>query len=428
MRTTTSESPSSTGSRIVRSTRPMRCRRGPILAAALVALGLLVAACGGSDSSDSTTATTETPATPVDFSERGPYPVGRTILQLPDRQVYVFYPADPATVADAPPLTGYSSLIGFPESVRGAIPPELVQEIPLDSYDQPVPSPEGPFPTIIYSHGAGDNAAFSSQHFEHMASWGFVTAAPEHIERDLAASTLNQTRQGDDVAVLRSTLALLGEQNTSGPLSGTMNLDQLAAEGLSAGGSAVLRFAQDPEVKTVIGRAPGYGVSIEVPESLQADAEARRAFVNEAIVSAYASTPPPDKPSMIIAGEVDETIPLANIERTFEWLAPPKRFAVIANGGHNAFTDLCAPIRAQGGLMQYSGELPAPDVLLKRAEDGCTPANIDPQLSYDLINQLTVAQLRNVFGIDAPAASASLERSYLDEQFPDTLARYEYVP
>jgi fermentation-respiration switch protein FrsA (DUF1100 family) len=396
--------------------------------ALLLVVTLVAAACGGSsDSSDNATATTA-PAAPANFSERGPYPVGRTILQLPDRQVYVFYPADPATVSEAPPITGYSSLIGFPEAVRGAIPRELVQEIPLDSYDQPAPSPEGPFPTIIYSHGAGDNAAFASQHFEHMASWGFVTAAPEHIERDLAASTLNQTRQGDDVAVLRSTLALLGEQNTSGPLAGTMNLDQLAAEGLSAGGGAVLRFAQDPEVKTVIGRAPGYGVSIEVPEALQADAEARRAFINEAVDSAYASTPPPDKPSMIIAGEVDETIPLTNIEKTFNWLAPPKRFAVIANGGHNAFTDLCAPIRAQGGLMQYSGKLPAPDALLKRAEDGCTPANIDPQVSYDLINQLTVAQLRNVFGIDAAVAAASLEQSYLDEQFPGALARYEYVP
>ncbi len=395
------------------------------MTAVVVVLAFAAGACGGSDTPASTTATTAA-AAPVNFSERGPYPVGRTILPLSDRQVYVFYPADPASVTTASKIDGYSSLIGFPEAVRGAIPPELVQQIPLDSYDQPAPSPKGPFPTIIYSHGAGDNAAFASQHYEHMASWGFVTAAPEHIERDLAASTLNQTRQGDDVGVLRSTLALLGEQNASGPLAGAMNLEQLAAEGLSAGGGAVLRFAQDPEVKTVIGRAPGSGVSIVVPEALQDDVEARRAFIDQAVTEAYATTPPPDKPSMIIAGEVDETIPLANIQRTFDWLAPPKRFAVIANGGHNAFTDLCAPIRAQGGLMQYSGKLPAPDALLERAEDGCTPANIDPQISYRLINQLTVAQLRNVFGIEAPQAAASLERSYLDQLFPGTLAQYEY--
>jgi dienelactone hydrolase len=403
-----------------------RRRRTAALVAAVVGLALVAGAC--SDSSDSSSPATTAPPAPVDFSQRGPYPVGRTILALPDRQVYVFYPADPAAVADAAPIDGYSSIIGFPESVRAVIPPEIVQDIPLDSYDQPAPSPEGPFPTIIYSHGAGDYAAFASQHFEHMASWGFVTASPEHIERDLAASTLGQTRQGDDVAVLRATLALLGEQNTSGPLAGAMNLDQLAAEGLSAGGSAVLRFAQDPEVKTVIGRAPGYGVSIDVPEAIRSDAEARRAFVDQAIDAAYAATPPPDKPSMIIAGEVDETIPLANIERTFAWLAPPKRFAVIAGGGHNAFTDLCAPIRAGGGLMQFSGRIPAPDALLARGEDGCTEANIDPQVAYDLIDQLTVAQLRNVFGIDAPQAAASLERAYLDELFPGALSAYEYVP
>jgi predicted dienelactone hydrolase len=125
---------------------------------------------------------------------------------------------------------------------------------------------------------------------------------------------------------------------------------------------------------------------------------------------------------------VDETIPLTDIEAAFEWLARPKRFAVIAGAGHNSFTDLCGPIRAQGGLMQYSGRLPVPDGLLRRGEDGCTPANIDPEVAYRLINQLTVAQLRDVFGIDAEVAAVSLEQDWLDELFPGALARYTYEP
>ena len=117
-----------------------------------------------------------------------------------------------------------------------------------------------------------------------------------------------------------------------------------------------------------------------------------------------------------------------SIRAISDWLKPPKRLAVLKGAGHNAFTDLCTPIRAQGGLLQYSGKLPAPDQLLRLGEDGCLPTNLDPELGYRLINHLTVAQLRNVFGIDAAQAQASLEQSYLDQEFPGTLARYTYAP
>jgi predicted dienelactone hydrolase len=423
MHTTTDPSSGATG---------RRDRRRTGLVALIIVLALTGAACSSSDDASTSgggdVTEPEAVVAPVDYSQRGPYPVGTTVLDLDDRRVYVFYPADPAATATADAVEGYSSSIGFPEDVLPLVPEELIQDIPLDAYRDPAPSPDGPFPTVIHSHGAGDHAAFASQHFEHMASWGFVTASPEHIERDLAASTLNRTVRGDDVAVLRATLGLLREQNEAGPLAGSMNLDQLAAAGLSAGGSAALRFAYDPEVVTVIGRAPAPGVSIEIPDDISADAEARRAYVADALPTAYATTPPPDKPSMLIAGEVDGTIPLANIEAAFDWLAPPKRFAVIAGAGHNSFTDLCGPIRAQGGLMQFSGRLPVPDGLLRRGEDGCTPADIDPEVAYRLIDQLTVAQLRDVFGIDAEVAAASLEQDWLDELFPGALARYTYEP
>lgn len=398
-------------------------RRGAVLVLAAVTVALLAAGCSSGD--DTTEAAS---VEPVDFSRRGPYEVGTTVLQLDEREVFVFYPADPEALGDAEPVTGYSSAVAFPADVLPLVPDQLIQDLPLDAYRDPAPSPDGPFPTIIYSHGGGDHAAFSSAHFEHMASWGFVTASPEHTERDLAASTLGSTVRADDVVVLRATLALLREQNATGPLAGSMDLDQLAAEGLSAGGSAALRFADDPEVDAVVGRAPTPGVRIEVPDDLADDAEARRAYYDQAVTEAYADTPPPDAPSLLIAGEVDEAVPLSSVERTFEWLAPPKRLAVIANAGHNSFTDVCAPVRAQGGLLQYAGQIPVPEDLLARGDDGCRPENIDPQVAYDVINQLTVAQLREVFDIDGEVATASLEASWLDELFPGALARYTYEP
>lgn len=396
-----------------RATRGRRFGAG--VAVLALALGLVAAACGG-DSSSSSTATT-TPVA-VDYSQPGPYPVGRTILDLGDRKVYVFYPADKGSLAGAQHLTGYSSGIAFPESLRAAVPKELIQDIPIDAYADAKPATDGPFPVIMHSHGFGGYAAYASRHFQHMASWGFVTVSPEFVERDLAASALNKVVRGGDVDVLRRTASFMKEQNASGPLAGTMNFDELAAEGHSAGGSAVFRYAYDPEVKTVIGQAPG------APVDVPTDAADRTA----ALATALAAQAPPDKPSMILAGEVDQTIPLPGVTQVFDWLKPPKRLAVLKGAGHNAFTDLCTPIRAQGGLMQYSGKLPAPDQLLRLGEDGCLPTNLDPEQGYELINHLTVAQLRNVFGIDAAQAQASLEQSYLDQEFPGTLARYTYTP
>nr|WP_283251081.1 hypothetical protein [Rhabdothermincola salaria] len=382
---------------------------------------VLLAACSSSSDDgggDGTTTTTVPAVEPVDFSGPGPYEVGTTTIDMGDRVAYVFYPADAAATAEAEVVDGYSSAVAFPEAVRAVMPEQFVQDIPLDAYRDVAPSPDGPFPVIIHSHGFGGYAAYASQHFEHMASWGFVTASPEHVERDLAASALGTVERGADVEVLRATYAELEEADAGGLLAGSMDLDQLAVEGHSAGGSAVMSFAADPEVKTVIGQAPGPGVDVD-PEAPDREA---------ALTAAYADATPPDKPSMILAGEVDATIPLTSVDLLFDWLAPPKRYAVLAAAGHNAFTDLCAPIRAQGGLTQFAGTLPVPDQLLELGEDGCTEGDLEPELGYRIIDHLTVAQLRDVFGIDAEVAAASLEQAWLEELFPGALARYEYVP
>ena len=97
------------------------------------------------------------------------------------------------------------------------------------------------------------------------------------------------------------------------------------------------------------------------------------------------------------------------------------------NGEHNAFTDLCPPIREQGGLMQYAAQLPASfSGVLRLGEDGCTPASLDPQKGYAYINHLTVAQLRWVFGLDT--SEASLAPSFLQASFPDAFGLYKTDP
>ena len=376
-----------------------------IVLSAVLAVG--VAACGSSS-------TTSSAAEPVDFSKPGPYSVGITTFDMGDRIAYVFYPADQGRLGEGTKVTSYSSGDAFPAALRAAIPKELIQEVPINATKDAPVATDGPFPILIHSHGFGGYPQFASQHLIQIASWGFVAAAPDHIERDLAANSLGKVvRSEQDVEDLRNVLKRLEKENASGIFKGALNLDQVAAEGHSAGGGAAGKFAYDPAVKTFIGQAP------VAPLKLAAGASGTD------ILAAYATNPPPAKPTMIIAGEVDATIPLAGVKQEFDWLAPPKRLAVLAKAGHNAFTDICAPIRAQGGLMQYSGKLPAPDNLLKLGEDGCTNANLDTATGYSIINQLTIAQLRYVFGIDK--SDVSLSSDYLNSMYPGVLAQYTYV-
>lgn len=366
------------------------------------------AACGGSSSSS------KSEAQPIDFSKPGPYAVGITTFDLGDRIAYVFYPADPARLNEGTKVSSYSSGDAFPAALRAAIPKELVQEVPINATKNAPIATDGPFPVLIHSHGFGGYPQFASQHLIQVASWGFVAAAPDHIERDLAANSLGKVVRGEqDVQDLRNVLKRLETENQTGIFKGALNLDQVGAEGHSAGGGAAGKFAYDPAVKTFIGQAPVPPLSIATGAT------------SSDISAAYAAKTPPAKPTMIIAGEVDATIPLAGVKQEFAWLAAPKRLAVLAKAGHNAFTDICAPIRAQGGLMQYSGKLPAPDNLLKLGEDGCTNDNLDTATGYAIINQLTIAQLRYVFGIDK--TDVALSADYLNTTYPGVLAEYTVV-
>jgi predicted dienelactone hydrolase len=369
-----------------------------VLTAVTLGAGVL-SGCSGSSSKDSASAA-------VDYSKPGPYPVGTTTFMLGDRIVYMYYPADKDRLGEGTPVTSYSSADAFPPALRAAIPKQLIQDVPIDATKDA--------PVVIHSHGFGGYPEFTSQHLAHLASWGFITAAPDHLERDLAANSLGKVVRGEtDVEDLRHTLEQLQADNASGPFAGSMNLDQIAAEGHSAGGSAAGKFAYDPAVKTFIGQAPG------APLHLTTEGTA----TGEQISAAYAAQTPPDKPSMLLAGEVDQTIPLPRVSQEYDWLAAPKRFVVLKGAGHNAFTDICKPIREGGGLMQYSGKLPAPDNLLRLGEDGCLPENLDPDTGYAVINHMTVAQLRHVFGIDT--SDASLAPSYVESLFPDAIARYD---
>jgi hypothetical protein len=171
----------------------------------------------------------------------------------------------------------------------------------------------------------------------------------------------------------------------------------------------------DPEIDTFIGQAPASPL----------DLSSSGAVDEAALAAAYADTAPPQKPSMIIAAERDGVIPPVSIDAEYEWLAPPKRYAVLANAGHDGFTDICKPIYEQGGLSQFAAQVPILAVVFRLGENGCIAGYADPVATYRVIDHLTVAQLRWVFGLDP--SDVSLTNEYVESLFPGALARYESV-
>jgi len=400
------------------------------LGVVVVVLALVVSGCGD-DTDDAATTTTTVTAAPQDFSGRGPYAVGVTRLQLDTgAPVEVFYPVDRGAVpADA---TAYAYT---PEEVWGSLvglfPPGVLTptEVPDAWVDAPA-SPSGPFPLVIFSHGWGSERLLYSFHNAHLASWGFLVAAPEHLSRDLVAR-LNDgqtTLPPNDVAVIADTVDLLAAENTQpdGALQGRVDTDQVAVEGHSSGGRDAALAAALPEVDTWIALA---GVP-PVPDDAAAPSTTFALREDFDLAGYLATVTPADKPSMLIVAENDIDVPPSFGPPVYDWLAPPKRYVELADTGHFFVYDACALIQEQGGLQATADALgldrSSPEI--RGAENGCLPEDAPAADVAAVWNHLTVAQLDWVFDIDPDMAAASLQADYLDTTFPGRINEYLVDP
>jgi pimeloyl-ACP methyl ester carboxylesterase len=402
------------------------------LSAALV---LLVACASDDEGADTTgtdtTATTDASAAtttsaadaePVSYAPRGPYSVGTIDLEVdPEHRFMVFYPLDEAP-ADGEAFT-YSGAEIFGEEIAAVLPGAFRDpQGPEDAWIEAPPSEDGPFPVVLYSHGASSYYRFSSLHNAHLASYGYVVIAVDHPERGLLASFAPPAagESAEPVSDIDQLFAALDaaetEAGTDGSvLSGLLDVDKLAGIGHSAGGRATGGAAYDDRIDAWIGQAPAPPIPDDAFEGSYRDFD---------FAAWSAENDPPDVPSMIIASDGDQVIPIDEVESVFAWLTTPKRLVVLDGAGHNAFTDICKPIQDEGGLSEAVRALgldPESVGFVRLGEDGCTADNIPAADGWDAINHVTVAQLNWVFDIDAATAEASLDQAFVQEQFPDTV-------
>ncbi len=364
-------------------------------------LALLGTACASGDSGGSadsgsagpaSSTTTLPPSVPpapggpddAAFADPGPFEVGVTTLQLPDRKVEVWYPAVDDVVGA--PVATYSQLDALPPGLAAAAPgllpagasPDILTVTMTDTYRDVPASTSGPFPLVLFSHGFGSFRLDASALARGIASWGFVVAAPDHLERNRTALITGQVVRdpNKDVQVLLDTITLVGA--AGGVLAGLADTELVGAVGHSAGGRAALSALSEPQVDVAVGWA----------------------------AAGRADVPAPPKPSMNIAARVDVLVPVEEIQATYDGLAPPKRLVIVDGAGHNSFTDLCLAVRSGSDLVGIARSIgfPVPEALAAGAVDGCLPEAIDTEVGWDITQSFTVAQLRSGLGLDDSGA------------------------
>ncbi len=326
---------------------------------------------------DTTPQTTEAPepeVTPAELAARGPYAVGVTTRQLPEGGlVEIWYPADDSAAGGT---VTYNVRDFLPPAVGDLIAAEIDDSFTIEATRDAPPAPDGPFPVVLFSHGASAFRLQSSHIAEHLASWGIVTASTDHPSRDLTNS-LGGTAEGqppsaDQMRSVRTYLTTLGADPL---LGGALDNDRVALGGHSAGGGTIADVALDEGILGYVSYASGLRDNV------------------------------PDVPSLFLAGELDGIIAAARTAEAFDLAPSPSWLWVFGDSGHLAFSDLCAigpgdsnliVLAEQAGLGAFID-----DRLRTLATDGCDEPNRPVQEVWPGIDQAATGFYRWVFGIDA---------------------------
>lgn len=357
-----------------------------------VVISMLIGSCGGTGATDEATSPSTTSGVEVGieprFADPGPYAVGVTTLTMADsRLVEVYYPVTKASAEGAPPAS-YLQTDPIPPDVLAGLPAvpagtDLKVEIP--AVRDVTASPEGPFPLLLFSHGAGGWRSIQGNVLSGIASWGIVVASTDYTEYGLLAQftgssgsdpSAKATARASTADVARATIDLLVQQSNSGsgPLSSSVDPEQIVAAGHSAGGGTMFQLLDEPRVKAIIGWAP-----VSPPDGVTSST-----------------------PTMIIAGTHDIAITPDVAHQSYGKLKAPKRLVMVHDLGHNGFTGTCLAIKSGTDLIGIAKSLgiPIPDRLLELGRNGCTDADLDVKTGWRVIQHFTVAEIRAVFGLD----------------------------
>jgi dienelactone hydrolase len=362
-----------------------------VAALCLATVALAATACSSGGSSSSSPSTTAAVGV-TGYSVPGPYAAGTARYTMPNGvALQVWYPVDKGAVAGKTTYTYQIKSWVPPSLADNPLLASLPDTVPTTSYlDAPMATDTAAsgdhshaFPVVLFAHGYGSYPEQSSFLTEHLATWGFVVAAPDEQATDLSSVLTGAAVPGAVTAgtALDATLSFLSAQDkTSGArFDHLLDLDKMGVVGHSLGGGAAITLAGNPMIKTYAALAPAKG------------------------------TPPTAHiPGLVMYGSSDTIVDPSSVQSTYAALPTPKRLMVIKSAGHNVFDDICTIHTGSKSLVGILKGLPASaggiGTFSTLATDGCFPPDVDPVRAFPLIDQAVTAQMRDGLGL-APASS-----------------------
>ncbi len=320
-----------------------------------------------------TTEALEPSVTPAGLAQRGPYAVGITTRVLPEGgSVEVWYPADDSVAGGT---DTYNVRDFLPPAVADLISADVDDTFTIEATRDAPAAADGPFPIVLFSHGASSFRVQSSHLASHLASWGMVTASTDHPSRDLTNS-LGGTADGQPASIeqMRSMRTYLTTLDADPLLGGVLDNERVALGGHSAGGGTIAEMALDDTILGYVSYASGLGDNVA------------------------------DVPSLFLAGELDGIIEASRTAEAFALAPSPSWLWVFADTGHLAFADLCAIGPGDSNLIVLAEQAGLGDFIDDRlrtlATDGCDEPNRPVQEVWPGVEQASTGFYRWVFGID----------------------------
>lgn len=260
-----------------------------------------------------------------------------------------------------------------------------------------VPKPAaGRFPLVVFSHGFAGFRDQSTYLTTHLASWGFVVAAPDQQSRVLTTvlgSPSPTTDPNADVTELLDTIKLFTD-GVGGTAQAITDPTHVIAFGHSAGGSTVERLASYLTAE-------------------QGSSSILKGFIGMAgadFSGLSSETAPyntvPSMPGVLVGGASDQVVAPGTLQTAYSELTGARRYIELTGAGHLVFSDLCQIAPGQGGLTVLAKALgiTLTGSLQLLATDGCFPPDIPVTTDWPLVDQIVVASARQMLGFDATDA------------------------
>lgn len=298
----------------------------------------------------------------------------------------VWYPAVVGSERGVPQIQ-YDLRTAMPAVEAAKIPDADTVWLPCEcARDLPIDAMHGPYPVVVFLHGAASFRMQSAFVATHWASRGFVVVAPDLPGIGLAAA-LGGEPQGVPFAATAQVLDALAY-----PASGQ---DPLAFARAHLGqGRALAGHSLGNVLAATISDRPEVEVRISMAGLAQPDGKASW---------------------LALTGDHDGIAYDPQTAASFGAEPAPSRLAVIGGAGHLAFSDLCTLAADRGGVLAVARThgVAVPAIVAQLAADGCRPTDAPFATTAPVIRALTAGVLEETLRCDAAATRglAQLSRS-----------------